>query len=121
MSFFLTKDAYLDGSKTVTRRGGKGLKGWPFLKAGDLCNGVEKSQGIPKGGKIKRLGQHEIVSTRFEPLQRMIDEPEYGKQEVILEGFPEMTPAQFVAMYCKHNGCTPDFKVNRIEFKRITP
>jgi len=36
--------------------------------------------------------------------------------DCVLEGFPEMTPAEFVAMYCKANKCNPDKVVTRIEF-----
>jgi hypothetical protein len=65
------------------------------------------------------MGQHRFTDLRWEPLRRMIDDPEYGKQEVILEGFPEMTPQQFVDMYCQHNKCTPDKVVHRMAFEYI--
>ena len=53
-----------------------------------------------------------------EPLRRMVDEPAYGRQECVREGFPQLTPEQFVAMFCaSHKGCTPDTTVTRIEFR----
>lgn len=75
--------------------------------------------GFKKGQKPAILGQHIPTSSRWEPLRRMTDEPEYGRQEVILEGFPDWTPEQFVEMYCKHNKCTPETLVNRIEFEYV--
>lgn len=70
ISFALTTPQFLDGSKDVTRR-----LGWLWLaqhfEAGGgpvlLC-GVEKSQGLGKGGKVKRLRIIEVTSARSEPL-----------------------------------------------------
>lgn len=44
---------------------------------------------------------------------------EYGRREVIREGFPDLTPAEFVAMYCRHNGCTPETVVTRLAFSYL--
>lgn len=49
----------------------------------------------------------------------MITLPHYGAQEVILEGFPDMTPPEFVDMFCRHNKCRPDKLVNRIRFEYL--
>lgn len=115
MSFMLTQSQYRAKTKTVTRR-----IGWDFLKPGEIQNGVEKAQGLRKGERIVVMGQHRIVSSRWEPLRRLIDEPEYGAAEVIKEGFAGMTPAEFVAFFCSsHKGCTVDTEVNRIEFEYV--
>lgn len=115
MSFALTKKQYRNRTKDITRR-----LGWAFLEKGERFNGCEKCQGLRKGEKIIKMGLNRTVSTRWEPLQRMIDDPEYGKQEVIREGFPEMTPEQFVTFFCDtHKGCTSDTPVNRIEFEYL--
>lgn len=114
MSFFLTTEQYRNKIKFITRR-----LGWWFAKPGDIQNGVEKGQGLKKGEKVVKLGQHRIISTRPEPLRRMTDDPEYGAKEVILEGFPDMTPQEFVDTFCKHNKCTPDKTVNRIEIEYV--
>lgn len=114
MSFALTTEQYRDQTKTVTRR-----NGWEFAQLGEIVNGCEKCQGLKKGEKIVKIGQHRWVSLRWEPLRRMIDEPEYGCKEVILEGFNYMTPQEFVDMYCAHNKCTPDTLVHRMEFEYI--
>lgn len=102
-------------TKTVTRR-----DGWKFLKAGDLLCAVEKSQGLGKGGKIKRLGTIRVTDVRREPLRRMMDDRRYGRAEARLEGFPEMTGRQFADFFIgSHNGVTPDTQVTRIEFEYV--
>lgn len=108
MSFALTTKQYNDRTKTVTRR-----LGWKKLKSGQVFMGVEKSQGLKKGEKVKTLHQSECVSNRPEPLN------DITAADVVLEGFPEMNPADFVAMFCAHNDCTPETIVNRIEFKHL--
>lgn len=115
ISFMLTTPQFIDGSKDVTRR-----MGWLFLKAGATLMGVEKSQGLGKGGKIKRLGKIRIKSVRREPLRRMTDDPQYGRTECSREGFPTMEPCDFVEMFRKsHKGCISSSDITRIEFERI--
>ena len=114
MSFMITPDQFLDGTKTVTRR-----DGWWNIKIGEVHQGVRKSQGLKKGEKVERLGDFIPIGARAEPLCRLLDEPEYGKQEVILEGFPRMTPLEFVTMFLNtHKKATMSKPVNRIEFVR---
>ena len=107
ISFFLTTKQFLDGSKDVTRR-----MGWKNLKPGDRLMAVEKGQGIKKG-ELKRLGPIEVVSSRRERLY------EITKEETIREGFPKMSPFEFVDMFKEHMKCNADAWVTRIEFKRI--
>lgn len=113
MSFFLTTEQVLAQSKNVTRR-----LGWLHLKPGQQFQPVVKGMGLRAGEKVERLGGAVVtVSTRLEKLCRMIDEPAYGREECQREGFPKMSPDEFVAMFCaSHRGCTPDGFVNRIEF-----
>jgi len=94
--------------KWVTRR-----SGWRFLKPGDHVRAVEKSMGLGKGGKIRPLGVIEIVSVSREALNAI------DRRECIAEGFPELTPNRFVAMFTGHMGGRPDQIVTRIEFKRL--
>lgn len=115
MSFALTTPQFIDGSKDVTRR-----FGWWFLKAGDQVRAVEKSMGIPKGHKIRPLGIIEVYP-RIEPLRAMVDDLKYGESEVVREGFPDMSPAQFVEMLCDHYKILSDKECNRIEFIRREP
>jgi hypothetical protein len=113
-SFALTTRQYKNQTKTVTRR-----NGWLFAKVGDVLNGVEKCQGLKKGEKVVKLGQHRVMDVRREPLGLMTDNLVYGRMECIREGFPDMTPVEFVEMYCKHNKCTPDTVITRIEFEYL--
>lgn len=108
MSFMLTTEQFLDGSKTCTRR-----LGWWFLEPGELVRGVKKAMGLKKGEKIEPLGIIRVVSMRKEPLNRITPE------DVAREGFPGMTPDEFVAMFTKAMKCDASTIVNRIEFVRI--
>lgn len=100
-----TKQQVRDGSKDVTRR-----LGWWFLKPDDRVMLVEQAMGIPKGEKIKRIRPVEIVSTRPEPLNAITQE------EVDREGFPDMTPKEFVEWFSGAMRCPEDEVVNRIEW-----
>jgi hypothetical protein len=85
--------------------------------------------GLKPGESIVRLGEIEVVSVRFEPLNRMSRFSEitkreigYGKTEAIAEGFPHLSGDQFVTMFCKHlNVRRPDTEITRIEFRHIRP
>jgi hypothetical protein len=114
ISFSLTTKQFRDRSKTVTRR----LR-WINVKAGDLLMGVEKAMGLKPGEKIKKLGPIRVTDARNEPLQRMIDEPEYGAIEAAKEGFPDLSGAEFVTMFCRHMKCNPSFAPKRIEYEYI--
>lgn len=108
----LTKDQIKARTKTVTRR-----FGWLFAETGMLLMPVEKCMGLKAGESMVPLcGAIRIVSTRREPLRRMIDDPEYGAEEARLEGFPEWTGQQFVDFFCKQPGAYPNRTVNRLEF-----
>lgn len=108
ISFSLTKSQFLDGSKDVTRR-----IGWRWLKAGDELRGVEKAMGLRRGEKQVVLGIIRVRSVTAERLDTIT------RDDCRREGFPELTPAAFVAMFCKANQCTPDVMVRRIEFERL--
>lgn len=119
ISFALTTPQFMDGSKDVTRR-----NGWANLRAGDVLCAVEKSQGLGKGGKIKRLGMIRVKDARREKLSAMTENLDYGFAETTREGFPEghpkHWPSEFVAFFCaSHKGVVPDSIVTRIEFERI--
>lgn len=111
MSFALTTDQIKNRSKTVTRR-----FGWWFLKQHDQINAVEKAMGLKKGEQIIQLAKIKIISTRGEPLSAITPE------DCIKEGFPELTPDEFVEMILKHyNIRYHDARCNRIEFEYIDP
>lgn len=117
MSFALTTDQIMEGTKTVTRR-----LGWLNLKPGQQLRPVRKCMGLRPGEKLDVLRDPvTIVSVRREPLRAMLDDRDYGFTECRLEGFGDhpdyQWPSEFVAMFCAtHKGCTPDTVVTRIEF-----
>lgn len=109
ISFMLTTDQVLAETKDVTRR-----NGWVNLKPGDRLRGVRKAMGLKKGEKHEVLKIIEVVSVRREPLNAI------DRADVIREGFPRRTPAEFVTMFCKsHKGVTPESIITRIEFKYV--
>lgn len=110
MSFSMTTDQFIDGSKDVTRR-----FGWWFLKPGDRVRAVKKAMGLKKGEQIESLGIIEIVSARGEPLNHITDE------DCRREGFPSFSPLDFVNfILAKFPSKEPHDIINRIEFKRIS-
>lgn len=95
MSFALTTEQVRRQTKTVTRR-----MGWTFLKPGDLIQAIEKGQGLKKGEKINRLAVLRVEAVRREPLSAMSADLLYGVSECRAEGFPSMSPEQFIEMFC---------------------
>lgn len=112
MSFSITTAQIRNRTKTVTRR-----IGWRTLHVGVPVNAVKKAMGLKKGEKVERLAVIVPVSKRRERLNRMLWDKAYGAREVVLEGFPEMTPAEFVEMFCRANHCKPSVIITRIEFR----
>lgn len=105
MSFAMTTNQIRAKSKTVTRR-----LGWRNLKPGTQIQACVKCQGLKPGEKIERLCVLEIVSVRRERLDAITQE------DVRAEGFPHLSPAEFIEIFCAGMGCTPDTEVTRIEF-----
>lgn len=96
------------GTKTITRR-----NGWLFLKPGDVVMAVEKCQGLKKGERIIKIRPIRILDTRREMIVRI------DKADCIAEGFPELSPVDFVQMYCKANKKDPYDDCTRIKFEYI--
>ena len=109
MSFSMTEPQLMDGSKDITRR-----LGWAWLRAGDLLTAIRKGMGLKRGEKQVVLCEIQVVSARRERLDA-IDQDDCRR-----EGFPDLTPAQFVAFFCNANrGCKPHTILTRIEFRRV--
>jgi hypothetical protein len=108
MAFSMTVQQMRDGTKDVTRR-----LGWKFAKPGMRFLAVSKSQGRRKGERPEVFGPKEATEVSRVPISPITQE------EVKREGFPHLTPEQFVSMFCTHNGCTPDKVVTRIAFKAV--
>jgi hypothetical protein len=99
MSCALTTDAVKGRTKTVTRRH---AESWKPLKPGDRLTLVEKGQGIPKGGKVVRLAEVEVVSVRVEPLSCLIERER--NDGLAKEGLPGLTWGEFAAMWLRSHG-----------------
>lgn len=108
MSFSMTTPQFVARTKTVTRR-----LGWWKLKPGDVLMGVEKAQGLKRGEKVRRLHAIRIVSVRAEPIWWI------KPKECDKEGFPNLTPQDFLEMFCRANRCHAGTTVNRIEFEHL--
>ena len=107
ISFMLTQAQVKAGTKTVTRR-----LGWKNLKPGTVLIGAEKCQGLGKGGKIKPLRKIKVVDVRRETLSAIT------KEDCAAEGFPEMSPSDFILFFCRtHKGCAPSSQITRIQFE----
>lgn len=114
ISFSFTTPQFLAGTKDVTRR-----LGWENARAGDILDAVEKAMGLKKGQSMVQIGQIRLVDVRREPLNRILLGT-YGKQECIREGFPDMTPEQFIEFFCRsHAGCFPEREITRLEFEKM--
>lgn len=108
MAFSLTTPQVLARTKTVTRRAGMG---WMALRPGQLVQAVEKGMGLKRGEQVNKLAVLRVRSVRLEPLIA-IDEA-----DVIAEGFPDLTPHEFIAFFCRtHRKVHPSSEVVRIEF-----
>ena len=107
ISFSKTIEAFRERRKTVTRR-----IGWTNLKPDTFLNAVEKAQGLKKGEKMKWLGGIIVKDIRREPLADLLTDPDYGKAEMIKEGFPGMNPREFIKLFPEGADM-----VTRIEFE----
>ena len=106
LSCFLTQAQVRDRSKTVSRR-----IGWGWASPGQIVRIVVKGQGLKPGEKIQPMAIVEFLSVTREPLSAITAD------DVVREGFPAMTPAEFVAMFCHHMGTTPDQEITRLEWR----
>lgn len=110
MSFALTTEQVRNRTKTVTRR-----IGWGFARPGMLLQPVVKGQGLKKGEQVERIGG----PIRIRSVSRETLTEGLSQSDVRREGFPHMSPREFTAMFCRHNNCTPNTVVARIEFEYV--
>ena len=114
MSCSLTVDQVLARTKTVTRRR---FDTWLGLKPGDHLTLIEKGMGLAKGEKQVVLDVVEIVSSFLVPLWPMT------RAEVDAEGFPDLTPDEFVDFWLVSHGldgADPQLTtVRRIEWRYL--
>lgn len=115
ISHILTTPQAYTQLKLVTRR-----NGWWNLTPGTQLQQVVKGMGLKKWEKIQKIHTVEVVKVNPEPLNLIATFPEYGRAEMVNEGFPWMVPDEFVDMFCRsHKGVTATSLVNRIEYKYI--
>lgn len=115
MSFFMCVEQFRAREKDVTRR-----MGWESLQPGDVLDGCRQCMGLPLGAKVEVINRIEVVDARVEPLMQMLVDESYGRRECAREGFPDMSPNDFVEMFCEaHKGCEPATDVTRIEFRYL--
>lgn len=106
MSVALTTEQVRAQQKTVTRRAG-----WQVLRPGDLVTLCPKVRGRRAGEALERIVTVEIVSTRRERLDAITAD------DVVAEGFPGMTPPEFVAFFiASHRGVSASSEITRIEW-----
>ena len=109
MAVSLTEDQVRERAKTVTRRAG-----WRMLKPGDRLTLCRKVMGRRGGEPLVRIADVEVFSVRRERLE------EITPADVAAEGFPDLTPDQFVGFFCAtHRGCSPGTEITRIEWRYL--
>jgi len=133
MSVAFTEQAVIERRKTVTRRKGWWLdkRGRPLLVAGDGLTLCRKVMGRKAGEPLVRLVEVEALDVRRERLGRLIEEDgdgcptEYALQEVEREGFPHLSPEDFVQrFFIDAQRIYPDHMITRIEWRyldEVTP
>lgn len=102
---------YSSIAKDVTRR----LR-WEWAKPGMYLMAVSRSQGITPERSAETFGVVEILEVRREPLLHIGRE---GKGGVLREGFTDMLPFEFMAMFIDHMGGDPDAEVARVAFRHV--
>lgn len=109
MAVSLTEPQVRDRTKTVTRR-----DGWRMLRAGDQLTLCRKVQGRRPGEPLVRIADVEVISVHREPLDAIT------AADVAAEGFPQMTPGEFVSFFCEtHRGCQPRHEVQDSRHREI--
>ncbi|WP_242528643.1 hypothetical protein [Mycobacteroides abscessus] len=105
MSVALTTQAVRDRAKTQTRR-----DGWEWLLEGDQLALCPKYRGVRREDR-ELITIVDVLSVRREPLRAIT------ATDVLAEGFPDLSPAEFVAFFCRtHRGVRPDSVITRIEW-----
>lgn len=122
MSFAATVEQMRSQTKTVTRRIDR--RGWwhDVLQPGTLLIACEKTQGIPRGEKVQRIGVIEVAKVFRERLDDILnyDLPladRVENAECIREGLGMLDGVEFIELFCELNECQSDVAVTRIEFR----
>lgn len=106
MSVAYTEEAVRARTKTVTRR-----KGWTNLRVGERLTLCRKVMGRRKGEPLVRIVDVEVLDVRRERLDAITD------AEVALEGFPGMSPGEFIdRFFVVPQKIQPADEITRIEW-----
>jgi len=108
ISCTLTQKQIWERTKTETRR-----LGWRHAVAGMCLQFCDKCMGLKKGEKPRQIRKVKLTEVRREPLDAI------DQEGVDREGFPEMTPAHFVAMFCHHMKCKETDEVTVLRFEYL--
>lgn len=122
MSVAYTEQAVLERRKTVTRRKGWWLdkRGRRLLVEGDRLTLCRKVMGRKAGEPLVRLVEVEVLDVRREQLLALITDRAYGVAEVEREGFPGMSPIDFVdRFFVQAQGIASSEDVTRIEYRYL--
>ena len=113
MLFSETVHALRARSQRVTRR-----VGFEDTTAGDIIEAVPEMWMLTHPGRVRPTARLRVVSTRQEPLRRLLDEPEYAREEFILSAFPPNASVKAVVVdfVARHRNTTPSSNITRIEF-----
>lgn len=121
MSVAFTEQAVVERRKTVTRR-----KGWLFVKPGDRLTLCRKVMGRKPGEPLVRIAEVVVVSVRREPLCAVAGPYAMDRNgatiwpEVIAEGFPDMSPWEFMdRFFIEAQGILVMDDVTRIEWRYL--
>jgi hypothetical protein len=134
----MTTDQVIRRQKAITRR-----FAWKNIQPEQHLQGVNKCQGLKPGQHPVKLAEIIVLDSQWEPLNEIIKRPfrkaksarewaafkkccgiqrDYSMipciSETALEGFPFMTPEDFVEMLLRSNRkATEETPVNRIVFE----
>jgi hypothetical protein len=109
MAVSLTEPQVRARAKTVTRR-----TGWRMLSTGDHLALCRKVMGRRRGEPLERIATVEVTSIRREPLNAIT------AADVVAEGFPQWSPAQFVDFFCRtHRSAGPGTEITRIQWRYL--
>jgi len=108
ISCALTQPQIRNRTKTEPRR-----LGWGRVKVGDRLCFADKCMVFKHGEKPNRIADVVVTGVDRQCLGCI------KQDEVVREGFPEMRPRDFVAMFCKNMKCNEFAWVTVIRFKFI--
>ena len=113
MLFGDTAHAIRARAQTVTRR-----VGMDDLKEGDLIDAVSDMWMLNHPGRIVPIARLLVVSVRDEPLNRLLQEPDYAAVEMGKSSYPPGSSLRAVIadFISRHRNMTLSSRVTRIEF-----